>query len=130
MGGLKTGEVRAVEAFGGGCFMHLGDVRRNILQQHALAVSQLHVRSALQGAQDGCYVRADVSLSLFFTVLELQMRNAILILHETVRLWIQREIPFSKGMEAFRRLALIKEMSFTHTSMWRWSVPLSWNLNL
>ena len=32
MGNLRTGEVRAVEAFGGGGFMHFSNVQRNVLK--------------------------------------------------------------------------------------------------
>ena len=61
IGGLEAIDVSAVQALHDGGLVHFGHVRRHILQQHALAVSELHVCWAAQGSQEGADVGLEIS---------------------------------------------------------------------
>ena len=75
---LKSRHVHAIETLTGRRLVHLGDVRRDILEQHAPPVRHLHIRTTTQRTQECCDVSPQASGTVLFSVVEAKISGAVL----------------------------------------------------
>ena len=64
--------------------MHLGDVGRDILEQHASPVRHLHVRSAAEGTQECGGERAQVDVGVLGRIVEAEVGCPVVTLLDAV----------------------------------------------
>ena len=81
----NANHVSAVEALTSCRLVHLGDVGRDIFQQHAPPVRHLHISTATQRAQKCCNASSEVLGTVLLAVMETDSAGPVLPLLEAVR---------------------------------------------